>query len=90
AMRAIPLRFDRAPRYMLLLAAMLCEIVVAPMLISGPRGMFGTRITTGAMLVAALWAVGATRTNLMCFAFAAAALLCAAFSNDPTFVAIEQ
>jgi len=88
-MRAIPLRFDRAPRYILLLVAMLGEIVVAPMVISSWEGVVVARLFTGAVLAAALWAVGATRTNLMCFAFAAAALICAALSRDPTFRFIE-
>lgn len=88
-MRAIPLHFDRTPRYLVLLIAMLAEIVIAPMVIAGGRGMFGARLTTGAMLTAALWAVGASRRNLTGFAVAAAALICAALSNDPTYVFIE-
>lgn len=88
-MRAIPLKFDRLPRYVLLLVAMLSEIMVAPMLVSVWGGLFVARIVTGLMLTAALWAVGATRTNVLCFSFAAAALICASLSKDPSFVYIE-
>ena len=88
-MRAIPLKFDRLPRYVLLLVAMLAEIMVAPMLVSVWGGMLVARVTTGLLLVAALGTVGATRVNVLCFSFVAAAVICAALSNDPTFALIE-
>ena len=88
-MRAIPLTFDRLPRYALLVVVMLAEIVVAPMLVTGPSGMVIARISTGAVLVAALWSVGATRTNLVCFGVAVAALLVAALNTDRTYVEID-
>jgi voltage-gated potassium channel len=88
-MRAIPLHFDRLPRYVLLLIAMLSEIVVAPMLVSVWGGLIVARLATGVMLAAALWTVGASRTNVLCFSFAAAGLICAALSRDPAFVFIE-
>jgi hypothetical protein len=88
-MRAIPLTFERLPRYVLLLVVILGEIVVAPMLIAAGAGMAMARVLTGTVLVAALWSVGMTRTNLVCFGVAVAALVIAALSSDPTFAAID-
>jgi hypothetical protein len=88
-MRAIPLTFDRLPRYALLLVMMLVEIVLAPMLIAGRAGMIMARVTTGALLIAALWSVGATRINLIGFSVAVVALLTATLSSNPTLVVID-
>jgi len=88
-MRAIPLKFDRLPRYVLLLVAILAEIVVAPMLIAGGAGMVVTRLTGGAVLAAALWTVGATLANVVYFFIVATGLIWAALSRDPSIVAID-
>lgn len=88
-MRAISFQFDRLPRYLLLLLAMLSQIVLAPLLIYSLAGRVAVRLVTGAVLTAALWTVGATRINLVGFGVALAALLGAALSSDPTFAVIE-
>jgi hypothetical protein len=88
-MRAIPLRFERLPHYLVLLIAMLGEIVVVPILVETGPGLRVARISTGVVLAAALWAVGPTRTNLTCFAIAAVALTIGAFNSDPRIAAAE-
>lgn len=88
-MRAIPLRFDRLPRYVLLLVAMLVEVVIAPMIVGREYGLTATRLATAGVLLAALWAVGASRGNIICFFAAIVALLTAALWSNPTVVAGE-
>lgn len=82
ALHAIPLHFERLPRYVVLLVAMLGEIMVAPLLVSSWSGMLAARLTIGIVLIAALWAAGLSRTNLICFLATAAALIVAAASHS--------
>jgi len=64
---------SQTPRFVLLLAAMFLEILLAPVIYASPVGLAGARTVTGLMLIAALAAIGARRTAIVLFALVAGA-----------------
>lgn len=71
-MRALEIRFDRLPRYAVLLTALFAELILAPALAATETGLVATRIATVAVLLAAVFAAEAGRVGLALFALAIA------------------
>jgi Ion channel len=61
------LRPIRAPRYILLLLAILAELMLAPLLSGSEIGLYVAQGVTALVIVAALWASGGQRASLFLF-----------------------
>lgn len=73
---------SQTPRFVLLLAAMLAEILLAPLIYDSPAGVVGARTVTGLMLIASLAAIGVRRTPVIFFVLAGGSHLLAVFRPE--------
>lgn len=83
-MPSLHLTFDRTPRFILLLLAILAELMLAPLFSQSDLGLRAAQITTSLILIAALWAVNAQRTSVVLFAAALIAHLFDVYAANNT------
>ncbi len=81
-MPSLQLRFDRAPRFILLLLSIIAELMLAPFF-AGDEADLGIALgLSGLVMLAALWASGAQRPAVLLFVPAVAAQVVAAQSGS--------
>jgi hypothetical protein len=76
---SIQLTFDRAPRFVLLLLAIIGELMVAPFFAGSESGLHAAQVVASLVMVAALWAAGAQTALVLLFVPTIAAQLLAAY-----------
>jgi len=86
---SLQLTWDRVPRFVLLLVAIIAELMVAPLFTGSIAGLDATRIVTGLLLLAALSAVGVRPATLLLFVPAIALHLLGAYWGS-TAIHLEE
>lgn len=81
-MPLLQLTSDRAPRFVVLLVAILAELMIAPLFSWSDNAVRAAQFTTSLILLAALWAAGAQRASVVLFVAAIAAHTVDAFSDS--------
>lgn len=66
-MPLLQLRFDRAPRFVLLLVSILVELMVAPLFVGSEFVLHAAQFLASLVMVAALWAADARATSIILF-----------------------
>jgi len=87
--RRLEIRADRLPRYGLLLAAILAELVVAPVMASTETGLTTARIATFLVLLAALNAAAGHWRGYVLFALAAVGQAAVVATESPSLHVAE-
>lgn len=75
----LQLNSDRAPRFVLLLVAILAELMFAPLLAGSEFGLHAAQVLASLVMLAALWAAGAQRASVLLFVAALVAQLLATY-----------
>ena len=67
-MQSLQLTFERAPRFVLLLLAILAELMLAPLFADTIFALHAAQLLTTFVMVAALWAAGGQAATMLLFA----------------------
>src|SRR6185369_692508 len=65
--QSFKLTFDRAPRFVLLLVAIVAELMLAPLFVDSDFGLHAAQGAASIVIFAALWAAGAHATSVLFF-----------------------